>query len=219
MASDSHPVLRRSGGKGWLGLAADLEGLGRSLGLLGENLLVHGDFGSSPRLVLGPQIRQSAVEAFSLSLEAWLGSPARCYLLVDSMVSGWAGSGLVVLAGGAVADWVRALSRCSADEILVEGSTVLAVGSAAAALGQWIFAAGARTPTAGLSWLPRAIVLSDLEAPAAPEAVHAFLAHELYSYAVSLPVEGALALGPAGEVEVWSREAPTVILGVGWRLV
>ncbi len=212
-----HPVLQRSGGRGWLALAGDLERVGRSLGMIGEHLLAHTDFVRQPRLILGPQGNQASAAAFSRSLEDWLGGKARAERLASGSVGDWSGSGLVVLAGGGPSDWVRALSSSSEEDIVVEGSTVLAVGPAAAALGEWVFTAGEREPAAGLSWLPGAIVLSDRESAGAPGDVHAFLAHELYSYAVSLPAEAVLALGPAGEIEVWSREAPTVILGVGWR--
>lgn len=216
-APHSQRVLRRCSGKGWLGLASDLERLGKSLDVLGEHLLVHTDFTRRPRLVLGPQAKRASAEAFQRSLETWLGTEARSQTLAAGKIDGWSGEGLVVLAGGATDDWVQVLSPSSPDDVLMEGTTLLAVGSAAEALGQWIFAAGARSPTAGLSWLPGAIILSHLEAPTALEAVHTFLARELYLYALSLPAEGALALGPDGEVELWSREAPTVILGAGWR--
>ncbi len=217
ISSDSYHVFRRAGGRGWLVLAGEMEGFARSLGLLSGNLLVHADLSQPPRLVLGPKTDHASATTLSRSIEQWLGSRVQRKDLASQTIGSWVGKGLIVLAGGPWRDWLETLASFSPREVLDEGSLVCAVGPAAETFGRWIFPAGEREPSAGLSWLPGAVVQTDVVDPVALAAVRGFLSRELYSYAISLPAEAVLALGPAGEVEVWSREAPTVILGVGWR--
>jgi len=214
---DYHRVFRRTRGGGWLALAGDLEGVSDSLDLLGEKMLVHADFSRAPRLILGSEADRASVASFRHSFERWLGSPIQSDGLGHQPVETWLGSGLMVLAGGPWRDWVQALSSSSGDALLPEQSLLCAVGAAAEAVGRWVFQGGEVEPGTGLGWLPDAIVLAGREDAAAPAAVRTLLAREIYSYAIVLPHEAVLALGPAGEVEVWGQRAPTVVLGAGWR--
>lgn len=198
-------------------MAGDLEGFARSLSLLSENLLLHADLSQPPRLVLGPQTDHGAATALSRSIERWLGIRVQRKDLAHQTIEGWVGRGLIVLAGGPWRSWLATLASSSSSEVLDEGSLVCAVGPPAEALGRWIFPAGEHEPSLGLSWVAGAVVQTGVVDPLASDAVRGFLSRKLYSYAISLPAEGVLALGPAGEVEVWSRDAPTVILGAGWR--
>ncbi len=90
------------------------------------------------------------------------------------------------------------------------------VGDAALPMGEWIFDLQQNTYQAGVEWLPGCLVLheeGDLE-DLMP--VQDILQNKPFSYALNL-VEGAtLALGPAGEVDLWGTPPPTIVLGRSW---
>ncbi|MEW6568763.1 MAG: hypothetical protein AB1449_11480 [Chloroflexota bacterium] len=215
--SDSQQVFRRAGGKGWLALACHLPAFDEGSGMLTEKLLDHMDLSRPPRLVLGPDANREIVDSFLENIEVWLGGRLWPEDLAVAMAESWAESGLVVLAGGPWHHWVAALASQPRMDFLAEGTLLYAAGSAAEALGAWVFPAGEQEPAPGLGWLPDAALLTGVGDPASCPAVREFLSRMRRSYAVSLPAKSVLALGPAGEVEVWSQVPPTVALGVGWR--
>jgi len=100
---------------------------------------------------------------------------------------------------------------------LEAGGVVFAAGAAAAALGSWVFPAGADTPGCkGAAWLPGAVLLPGIADPVVHTEVRAHLSRAENSYALGLPEDSTLSLGPEGQVEVWGGSAPKVVLGRGW---
>ena len=130
-------------------------------------------------------------------------------------------AGLVVLAGGTNLLWLEALDRTALEESLLQqledGGMVLALGAPAAALGSWMFPAEGEEPVIGLGWMPGGIVLPGIGDPSTLPEIRKLLASQARSYALGLLPDTALAVGPEGEVEVWSSQAPTLMLGKGWN--
>ncbi|MGD2251378.1 MAG: hypothetical protein PVF70_00520 [Anaerolineales bacterium] len=129
-------------------------------------------------------------------------------------------AGLVVLAGGDSLHWLEALDRTALEESLLRqlggGGMVLALGAPGAALGSWILPAEGEKIKIGLGWMPGGIVLPGIGDPSTLPQVLELLVSKIRSYALGLLPETALAVGPEGEVEVWSSMPPTLMLGKGW---
>ena len=130
------------------------------------------------------------------------------------------GIGGLVLYGGSPLDWVRAAPKVewgerSPSSPLID--LVILVGAPCAAVGQWMLSApepDAVVP--GLGWLPDGIVTPGLDRPGDLPAVRGLIADEPRSFAIGLPPGGILALGPSGELEIWSQVRPGILLGNGW---
>jgi hypothetical protein len=117
--------------------------------------------------------------------------------------------GLVVLVGESAVGWVDLL-RSSLFPI--EGVLVL-VGSPTVLLGEWAYSFQTKTLEDGLGWMPGCLIIPETEDS---EIAHKVLQHEPKSYALELEGSATLALGPAGEINLWGSPAPSIILGYGW---
>lgn len=130
------------------------------------------------------------------------------------------GIGGLILQGGSPLDWVQAAPRLQWKEQEAASpfiDLVLMAGAPCAAVGQWMVSAP--TPEAivpGLGWLPQGIVTPGLGRPADLPPVRELLLDEPRSFAIGLPPGGILALGPSGELEIWSEVNPGILLGKGW---
>lgn len=90
------------------------------------------------------------------------------------------------------------------------------VGAAALPMGEWIFDSQQKECRVGTHWLPGCLVLDhegNLE-DLAP--VQDILRNQPLSYALNLVDGATLALGPAGEVDLWGTPPPSIILGSSW---
>jgi hypothetical protein len=128
---------------------------------------------------------------------------------------------LILMAGRDAERWVETVVETPLGTWLLgqldAGGVVFAAGAAAAALGSWVFPAGAGTPGCkGAAWLPGAVLLPGIIEPAIHTEVRAYLAQTEHSYALGLPEGSTLSFGPEGQVEVWGSSAPKVVLGRGW---
>jgi hypothetical protein len=220
MVSNRGLLLRPEGGAGWIVLGSVLPEIGGSSRRLGEQLLSRIDLARRPICVTSSEADRSKVEGFVEELEAWLGSEVIRLEPEELAVLEWREAGLVVLVGGPPAAWVSALSgahsRPDGPHGADEATLVYAVGDAAEALGAWIVPPGGE-PQRGVGWLRGGVVLAGKPEPSAVRGVPELLAREDHSYALGLGDRAILALGPAGEVEVWGEARPTITLGRGWR--
>jgi hypothetical protein len=220
MVSNRGLLFRPEGGAGWIVLGSVLPEIGGRFRALGDRLLSRIDLARPPICVTSPEADRGRVEGFVEELEGWLGSEVIRLEPSDVAVLDWSGAGLVVLVGGPPAVWVRALTgahpRPSGPDGADDATLVYAVGEAAEALGSWILPPGGET-LRGVGWLRGAVVLAGKPEPSAVKGVPELLTREDRSYALGLGEGAVLALGPAGEVEVWGEARPTITLGRGWR--
>jgi hypothetical protein len=130
------------------------------------------------------------------------------------------GIGCLVLQGGSPVDWVQDKPKFEwetspSDSPLID--LVLLIGAPCAAVGEWMISApNPEIVVPGLGWLPHGIVTPGLGHPADLAPVKDLLLDEPRSFAIGLPSGGILALGPTGELEIWSEVKPGILLGKGW---
>jgi hypothetical protein len=220
MVSSRGLLFRPEGGAGWIVLGSVLPEIGGSFRGLGERLLSRIDLARPPICVTSSEADRAKVEGFVEELEGWLGSEVIRLVPAGVAALDWREAGLVVLVGGPPAAWVSALSGAGPQPRGPDGADdatlVYAVGEAAEALGSWIVPPGGET-LRGVGWLPGAVVLAGRPQPSAVSGVPELLVRENRSYALGLGEGAILALGPAGEIEVWGAARPTITLGRGWR--
>ena len=132
----------------------------------------------------------------------------------------WLEAGLVHLHGGSRVAWRELfadnLFRGYPEEILAPGSVLLASGASAGALGTWMLGEDGGEISAGVDWLAGGLVLPGEPSPSHIPAVVDLLDGVTPAYALGLPEGSTLALGPDGEVGVWSDPPPSILLGRGW---
>jgi hypothetical protein len=213
-------VFRRVGGEGWIVLAEDLPTFGGLQRNLADRLLERVDLSRPPVCLLAPEGDPDRMESFLDDLEAMLGTAAAVIELSEASQLDWGETGLLVLAGGPAEAWVQTLATPPQEpsDLSCQGpeGLLLAAGPSAAALGSWILDPNTGLLGPGLGWLPGAILVPGQDEPSEPEAVRSMLASQSLSYAVAMPPHAVLALGPAGQVEVWSESRPGLALGKGW---
>lgn len=180
------------------------------------------DEGSPLVLVEGPESDNEEVEALLARLQdSFAPGEIKVLPLKDFMLDDNQGRvGVLILYGGTPQDWVvearRFKSKAYSPDLPLIDLTIV-IGGACAAIGEWKL----KWPSpddidSGLGWLPRGIVTPGLSHPADLPAVRDLLANEVRSFAIGLPPGSSIALGPAGELEIWSEVKPGVILGKGW---
>jgi hypothetical protein len=130
-------------------------------------------------------------------------------LTIDELIAYCRGVGLVMLGGNLSTGWKELL--CSS-LFPIDGVLVL-IGSAASLVGEWTYDPQTQRIEEGLHWLPGGLILTD-SGPV--EAAQDVLRHKHKSYVLNLGESAALALGPAGEIELWGSPAPSIVLGRGW---
>lgn len=128
--------------------------------------------------------------------------------------------GGLILYGGSPRDWVQEAGRFLIDDQTPSSPRVdiaLVIGAPCAAVGEWtVPPSSPDTIEGGLGWLPHGIVIPGLAHPVDIPVVRDLLAHQQGSFAIGLPPGGIIALGPSGELEIWSEVNPGIILGKGW---
>jgi hypothetical protein len=208
--------------QGWVLLAGELPSISSAFPDLADRLLERIDL-SRPPVGLKPLGSPAeGLQAFLEELEILTDMQGMVLDAGEDAASRLDDAGIVVLAGGGIRDWLQALAQGPLEQGLMEflrnDNIVLAAGSPAAALGSWTFEEGVYELTEALSWLPGAVVLPGVTDPAALPEVLRVLSAETRSFALGLPWDTALAIGPYGEAQVWSQSAPKLVLGKGWQL-
>ncbi|MFN2275726.1 MAG: hypothetical protein ACK2TX_12860 [Anaerolineales bacterium] len=139
---------------------------------------------------------------------------------VDEIRTSWIDAGLIFAQGGSPSAWREFIStdlfRGYPEEILGERSVLIAVGSVAGALGTWMLPSRDSELVPGLGWLDGGLVLPGRSRPSAGPATMELLESAVPCYALGIPEGVMLALGPAGEVELWSNVSPAIVLGRAW---
>lgn len=213
-------VIYHRGEAGWLVLSSRVPELGGETPQFAEHLLQRMDL-SRPAacLVLGTE-EIPGLKTLLEGLEMLIGLRPTVLEATREPPAELARTTLVIMAGGTSPDWIRAIADSSLAELipdaLAEGAIVLATGSVAASVGNWVMAdpEGALVP--GLGWLVGALVLPSSADPAQMEPVRKHLEQEPESYALGLEEGALVAIGPKGEIEVWGESQPTIMLGGGW---
>jgi hypothetical protein len=207
--------------QGWALLAGELPSIGNAFPDLAERLLERIDVSRPPLGITPRGVHPERLAAFMEELEILIEMPGEVLEAGEEAANHLMDAGMVVLAGGAVRDWLQALFHSPFEQSLVEflqdGHLVLAAGSPAGALGAWTFEEGVYELTEALGWLPGAVVLPGIDDPASLPEVRRILSAEVRSFALGLPRDTALAIGPHGEAQVWSQAAPKLVLGKGWQ--
>ena len=212
-------IFRRIRGQGWLVLAGGAPTLGRPYPRLAEHLLDHTDL-SQPCTILVSGHATHKQEQFLEDVDVLLDSHVQLRDVEAIPHAPDLGSGLLALLGGEAAVWLETFAKKGLEvsllSSLTDGGVVLAAPEASQCFGSWAFPRNAQDPARGLGWLPGAAVIAGETDPADDVRVrHLFKGRERV-YALGLPTAAILALGPEGQVEVWSDASPRVALGKGW---
>jgi hypothetical protein len=219
--TEPHPIIRQRAPAGWLAVSGSLPRLGGEYPQMAARLLEKIDLGAQVLIVTPPEVDPVLVKRFGEDIEALLGLYPAIHILRQDVQLDLRGVGFLVLTGGDVESWFFALSREILEKRmqahLANGGVLLASDASCASLGSWRFRPGFPDPVAGLGWLPGGLILPGIADPGELQAVRALLLEQEHSYALGLPSGTALAVGAAGEMEVWSRNPPKVILGQGWN--
>lgn len=207
--------------QGWVMLAGALPSIGGAFPDLAGRLLERIDLS---RLLLGITARSARSQGFAAFMEELgelIEAEGIILALGEEDTYRLEDAGLIVLAGGDAREWLDALAHGGLGQRLLEflrtEGLVLAAGAPAGVLGSWALAEGAGRTIEALGWLPGAIVLPGASDPAALPEVRELLDSSVRRFALGLPPDTALALGPEGRAEVWSLAAPKLVLGKGWR--
>jgi hypothetical protein len=213
-------LIRRVGTMGWLVLSGGMPSLGIGHETFMERLLTQVDLLRSPAVLHLPGGSESASE-FAEELGALFSQPVEDHQLhmmeFEEIQAVWLEAPLLILADGRPVDWREIIHgrvfTQGSDEVIAPGAMLIAVGGAAAALGEWILEGDRGRLEAGLGWLPDAIVLPGDSRPGEREEVKRLLADQSLTYALGLPAEAIFALGPEQQVEVWSKVPPVISIG------
>ena len=96
------------------------------------------------------------------------------------------------------------------------GALVLLEGASAMQAGSWVMMEAGRR-NAGLAWVPGALVLPGVCHVAANPLARDLLGAEPAAVAIGIGPQAALALGPAGELEIWGEQQVSIALGPAWQ--
>jgi len=188
---------------------------------LANSLLTHADLSYRPLCIVADRTGDSSLPIFLADLEVLMDVEIAVVTLED--VEDWdaLSPGILILTGGRPEDWVTALGDTPLGSLILqtftEGLLLFAVDSAASGLGSWVLEEMAETPFPGLNWLVGSLVLPWTVDPADYESVRSVLSRPEPLYAMGIAGGRIIALGPSGEVELWGVDAPTIVLGSGWR--
>jgi hypothetical protein len=206
---------------GWLVLAGEVPAAQVETSGISERLLERADLSlASVWIDLEPGLHPG-VEQIIDEMEPLLLAPIERLGPEDSLQDVDIEVGLILMSGRDLALWPPVLGsggtgRWVGDR-LDAGSVVFAGAAAAAALGELVFRDGVGDcGSPGAGWLPGAVLLPSASDPADHPGVKEYLLGTDRSYALGLQPGSAVAIGPQGQVEVWSGEPPRIVLGRGW---
>jgi len=222
--SEVLPAFRKPDSKGWLVLSNRVPSLGDKTTMLMERMLALIDLSYPPLcLTLGSDDFE-AVDDFIDDYETLTGVELTVVDLWDlsyeQTVAAVSQAGFVFFVGGLALDWVAQIdplgSGNSAADFFRQNRMIMVLGPVVASLGSWVFSPLDGDIKPGLDWIPNAVVLPDEAAPMEDDRIRALLAGRERAFAIGLPHDSIFALGPQGNVEVWSAMKPVIALGRGW---
>ncbi len=211
----------RLGTMGWLVLSGRPPEIGDHSPKLSEKFLEHTDLSKTPVcMTIGEMQDRSYLELFE-DLELLFGCPLHIIdlqtLPAEELRELWLDSSLKILGGGTVEEWYKILGadlfKVRPEEILPNASVLLAIDSAAAVMGSWVFQEQSASLLDALGWVINGIILPGQPAPSHIDQIRDHISDHIESYAIGLPEHALLALGPEKQIEVWSDTPPTVFLG------
>ena len=201
-------------------LAGALPSIGGDFPDLANRLLERTDLSRPPVGLRARSARSRGMAEFMQELGDLFGVDGIILALGEEGEHRIEDAGLIVMAGGTTQEWLQAFTQGGLEQSLIDflqaEGLVLAAGAAAAALGSWAMEEGISVPIEGLGWLPGAIVLPGVSDPAALPEIRELLGSSGRKFALGLPQDTALAVGPGGKAEVWILAAPKLVLGKGW---
>jgi hypothetical protein len=207
--------------RGWILLAGTVPSIGPLFPDLADRLLGRIDIS---RPMLGISARGSgsgSLPTFISELEELTGGASIILALAEASTYQIEDAGFIILAGGNPLEWRQFLRHDDLERrlfgFLAAEGLILAAGTPAAALGSWILEEDATSLSEGMGWLPEAIVLPGISDPTELPGVKALLGSSERTFALGLPKDSALAVGPGGDAQVWSLAAPKLVLGKGWQ--
>ena len=219
--TESRTILQRPKGEGWLVVADRIPAFEGEFSDLANALLGHADLSYRPLCILADEAMNPILKKFLTDLEILLNVEIATVTLQD--VENWdiLNPGILILTGGKPEDWVTTLGDSHVGVLILqalsEGLLLFATDSAASGMGTLVLEEMDERPYLGLNWLVGSLILPWTNAPAENEVVRSILSGFDPLYAMGLAGGRILALGPNGEVELWGVDAPTIVLGSGWR--
>jgi hypothetical protein len=214
-------IFQRPKGDGWLVLADRIPTIEGEFSNLANSLLTHANLAFPPVCVLADPIPDPSLPRFLKDLEVLLDVENVVVTLEDTMDWDLLNPGMLILTGGRSEQWVTALGDTHFGvlilQALTDGLLLFTSDAAAAGLGSWVLNGVDESPFPGLNWLHGSVILPWTETPAENEAVRAILSRTEPLYAMGIAGGRMIALGPEGEVELWGIDAPTILIGSGWR--
>jgi hypothetical protein len=222
--SEVLPAFRKPDSKGWLVLSNRVPSLGDKTPMLMERMLALIDLSYPPLCLTLGSDDFKAVDDFIDDYETLTGVELTVVDLWDlsyeQTVAAVSQAGFVIFVGGLALDWVAQIdplgSGNSASDFFRQNSMIMVLGPVVASLGSWVFSSLDGDIKPGLDWIPNAVVLPDEAAPMEDDRIRALLAGRERAFAIGLPHDSIFALGPQGNVEVWSAMKPVIALGRGW---
>lgn len=222
--SDGVPTFRTPDSQGWLILSNQAPNLGNEAPMLMERMLALIDLSYPPLCLTLGSISSEDVDVFLDDYNTLTGVDVTIIDLWDltyqETIAAVSEAGLVLFAGGLALDWVMQIDPdglgSSAADFLYKDRMIMVIGPIIAGMGTWMYSTLDGDIKPGLNWVPNAIVLPDESAPMRDDIVRAWLTEHERAYAIGLPPDSIFALGPNGEVEVWSTTNPVIALGKGW---
>lgn len=97
------------------------------------------------------------------------------------------------------------------------GALVMGRGIGAQPFGRWQLG-GVLVHKTGFGWLENAAILALPLGETESRALQALLEESPFAYGLGIGTASALALGPAGQVEIWGQNQITISLGQGYSL-
>jgi hypothetical protein len=222
--SEVLPTFRKPNSKGWLVLSNRIPSLGDDTPMLMERMLALIDLSYPPLCLTLGSDDSEAVDEFLDDYETLTGVEMTVIDLWDlsheEMITAVSQASFVIFTGGLALDWVAQIdpqgSGDSAADFFQQERMIMAIGPVVASLGSWVYSPLDGDIKPGLDWIPNAVVLPDEAAPMGDDRIQALLAERERAYAIGLPHDSIFALGPQGNVEVWSATKPVIALGKGW---
>lgn len=206
---------------GWLVVAGGMPSDPMELVQVCDRLIEKAD-PSLPAIWIDPERGPNpGIESMIEDLDLVLPTPVERLEPGQAIPSEAIDAGLIVMGGADSERWSETLGPGGTGEwvmaLLEKGSVVFAGGAAAAALGDLVLRDESdEGGHPGLGWLPGALLLPRITNPADDPAIKRYLTQTDHSYALGLQEGTAVAIGPQGEVEVWTGEPPKLVLGRGW---
>jgi len=213
--------IRRLGTMGWLVLSGRPPEIGDRSPKLSEKILELTDLSKTPVcMTIGEMQDRSYLDLFE-DLEILFSCTLQIIdlqtLPAEELRELWLDSSLKILGGGTVEGWYKILGvdlfKVRPEEILPDSSVLLAIDSAAAVMGSWLFQEERASLLDALGWVINGIILPGQPAPSHIDHIRDHISDHIESYAIGLPEHALLALGPESQIEVWSDTPPTVFLG------